>query len=360
MLSSGTGQQQSPARPPTEAGPVGLTFDNSSSRSSPSSEKPKSPADLTLNSFKRLPKAQKEPETPQSTADTGPSSSTDSFSSAESHTRPGKVKLRDLRKIQEIVALNQDTPPRFPEQDDFLGLSIHILERIIDVDVRNCVIILHERVETGPSLRSLALRLQRELPETVFILVQLSPTSSSNTKSRKYSSQRGAGDAEIYTEILRENRTILVNIIHRDLIGKCHFSPRNIVIFGHCEGGTAALGAAAFWKDMEFGGVISIGGDMPALTPDISTSKAKTPALILSGVLGKINDAALRRIKEYFNHVDFDIRRTSNDGVPEAEDIAILLDFFAHRLRGEEWTKQAVISFGRRLHHYSKALLTSS
>ena len=283
----------------------------------------------------------------------------DSFSSADSHTRPLKKEFRDLRQKQEVVALNQDTPPRFPEQDDFPGLSIHILERIIDVDVRNCVIILHEHAKTGPSLRDLALRLQKELPESVFILAQISPTSSSNINSEIYSHQRGAGDVDLYTGFLRESRTILVDIIHRDLIGKCHFSPRNIVIFGHCQGGAAALGAAALWENIEFGGVVSVGGDMPAPISDVSTSKAKTPALILSVLLGRINEAALRRIREYFKYVEYDIGRISNDGIPEAEDIAILLDFFAHRLRGEEWTKQAVISLGKRLHQFSKPLLIS-
>ena len=283
----------------------------------------------------------------------------DSFSSADSHTRLWKKEFRDLKQKQEVVALNQDTPPRFPEQVDFPGLSIHILERIIDVDVRNCVIILHEHAKTGPSLRNLALRLQKELPESVFILVQPSPTSSSNTNSEIYSHERGAGNVELYTGFLRESLTILMDIIHRDLIGKCHFSPRNIVIFGHCQGGVAALGAANLWEDIEFGGVISVGGDMPAPTPDISTSKAKTPALILSGVLGNSNDAALRRVRECFKYVEYDILRNSNDGIPEAEDIDILLDFFAHRLGGEEWTKQAVISFGKRLKHFFKAHLTS-
>ena len=270
------------------------------------------------------------------------------------------MELRDLRNLQEIVALTQDTPPRFPEQDDFLGLSIHILERVIDVDVRNCIIILHERAETGPSLRRLALRLQRELSESVFILVQPSPTRSSNSNSDTFTQKRGAGDVELYTGDLRESRTLLVDIIHRALIGKCHFSPRNIVIFGHDQGGAAALGAAALWEDIEFGGVISVGGDMPARTSDMPTSKAKTPALILSGKDGTIDDAALRRTREYFKYVEHDNRRISKDGIPDAEDIAILLDFFALRLGSEEWTKQAVISFGRRLNHLPRALLTSS
>ena len=228
------------------------------------------------------------------------------------------------------------------------------------MDIKNCVIILHEQAKSGPSLRSLALRLQKELPESVFILFQPSQTSSSNTNSEMDAQQGGAGDVESYTGFLRESRTILVDIIHRDLIGKCHFSPRNIIIFGHCQGGAAALGAAALWEDIEFGGVISVGGAMPASTPDISTSKAKTSALIFKSVLGNINDAALRRIREYFTYVECDIRPTSNHGIPEGEDIAILLDFFAHRFGGEEWTKQAVISFGRRLHHFSKTLLTST
>ena len=290
---------------------------------------------------------------PNSTASTTLSSSTDSFWSAESFVRQQANEIGDLEREQEGIALDQESTPRFPRQDDFPGLSIDILERTVDVDARNCVIILHDHAQTGPSLRNLALRLQKELPETVFILVQPSHTSSYNTNGGIYTDHDEAGDVSV----LRECCAILVDIIHRDLIGKCHFSPRNIIMFGHCQGGAAALEVAALWGNIEFGGAISVGGAMPASTPDPCTSKARTPVFVLNGVLGKLEDAAIRRIREYFRHVESEIGPVSIVGKSYAEDSATYMDFFAHRLRSEEWAKEAVISFGRRLHRVSNVIL---
>lgn len=254
--------------------------------------------------------------------------------------------FQDLKKNQESVALNPDGPPRFPGWKDFPGLSIKILERVIDVDVRNCVIMLPEHSEAEGSLNRLALRLQKELPENVFILLRALQPEISDKNGKRYFYQAEAEDGGFETGFLKKSYTILVDVIKNGLIAKCHFSPRKITILGHRKGGTVALAAAASWDEIELGGVISIGGTMPAFTT--STIKAKTLALVLSGAQGNINEAALRRIKEHFTDVEYDIRRPSNDDIPEAENIGVLLDFFAHRLRGEEWTKQAIISFGMR------------
>lgn len=266
--------------------------------------------------------------------------------------------FQDLKRKLEGVTLNPDGLPRFPGRNDFPGLSIKILERVIDVDVKNCVIILHEHSKAEPSLHSLALRLQKELPESVFLFLRASQPSLFGRNGQNHTPEAEAENGGGETGFLKETDTILVDVIKNGLTAKCHFPPRNIIIFGHCRGGTTALAAAASWDEIELGGVISVGGTMPTITT--STIKAKTPALILSGALGKVNDAALRQIKDHFTYVESDIRRQSSDDIPEAEDIRILLDFFAHRLRGEEWTKQAVISFGRRLQQISGTTLTST
>ena len=310
-------------------------------------------ADTARSNLKRLSEAQQEPETPTWTVATRFSSSTDSVSNTASPAGPSERVFQDLKKKQEGVALNPDDPPRFPERDDFPGLPMRILDRVIDVDVRNCVIMLHEYSKAEISLYSLALRLQKELPESVFLLLR-TLQQRSDKNSKRYAYQAEAEDEGL------DSRTILVDVIKNGLIDKCRFSPRHIIIFGHCQGGTAALAAAALWEEIEFGGVISIGGTMSAVIPQTSTIKAKTPVLILSGALGNINETALGKIREYFTYVEPDIRRKSNDDLPEAEDIGILLDFFAYRLRGEEWTKQAVISFGKYLHYISDAALTST
>ena len=257
--------------------------------------------------------------------------------------------VRDLTKEQEDVNLNPDGPPRFPNDIDFPGLTLKILEPTIDVDIRDCVIILYDHSK-AELLHNLAKRLQRKLPEIAFIELQVFQTRSSETDGTRYAYRGEAEDIEFDTAFLKEGHTILVDVIKNGLVAKCHFSPRNIIILGHSQGGTTALVAAASWEGIEFGGVISVGGAMPAFMRRTATSKAKTPALILSGVHGEINDTALEQIREHFIHVEHEILRSTNDDVSEAEDIGVLLAFFAHRLNSEEWTKQAVISLGEGLH----------
>ncbi|KAM0794622.1 acyl transferase/acyl hydrolase/lysophospholipase [Usnea florida] len=295
--------------------------------------------------FKHSSEAQQEPQTPSSSTATSSSSSTETNTTAAARVKPPGRVLQNVKKEQEDIGLNAGGLPRFPSRKDFSGLPIKILERVIDVDVKNCVIMMHDKIKAEPPLYELALRLQRVLPESVFLLLGTLQASSSNGKGRNLTDLREVDDSEDDRGFPRQSRTILLDVIKHNLIGKFRFSPRNIIILGHRQGGTDALAAVALWENIEFGGVISIGGTMPALNPLNPIIKAKTPALIIGGELGGIKESDLPQIREHFTDVESDFRRTSNDDLPEAEDIGILLEFFAHRLRGEEWTKQAVISF---------------
>ena len=304
--------------------------------------------------------AQQGPQTPTSSTATSSFSSTETNTTAAGPVRPPGRVLQDLKKEQEDVGLNAGGLPRFPSRKAFSGLPIKILERVIDEDVKNCVIMMHDKTKAEPSLHKLALRLQKVLPESVFLLLGALQASSSDEKGRNLNDLREANDSEDDRGFPRQSSTILLDVIKHNLIDKFRFSPRNIIILGHRQGGTDALAAVALWENIEFGGVISIGGTMPAFNPLNPIIKAKTPALIIGGELGGIKESDLRQIREHFTYVESDIRRTSNDDIPEAEHIEILLEFFAHRLRGEEWTKQAVISFGKFLHDVSNTALTST
>ncbi len=310
------------------------------------SKKPENPTNTAHSVQERLSEASKEPGTPTSTAATSSSSSRNSFSRAASPETPAEKIFRDLKKEQEGLTLDPDSPPRFPKGIGFPGLTSKILNPIIDVDIRACVIILYDHSK-AKLLHNLAYRLQRKLPDIAFILLRAFQTRSSETDGIRYAYRGEAEDTEFDTDFLKEGHTILVDVIKNGLVAKCHFSPRNIIILGHSQGGTTALVAAASWEGTEFGGVISVGGAMPAFTRRMPASKAKTPALILIGVHGNI---ALEQIREHFIHVEYNNLRSTNDDVFEAEDIGVLLTFFAHRLNSEEWTKQAVISLGKDLH----------
>ena len=251
--------------------------------------------------------------------------------------------LEDLRQIQDDIPVKFDDPPRFPERADFPpSLSMKILDYDPDVRVEHCIILLHDYANTEAALQSLALRLFKRYAETAFILLR-GPRAISFGNSGYYWAD---SEAESDGSFMNTTRLILLDIVKDGLITRCHFHPRNIVILGHCQGGMAALAATASWNNIEFGGVVSIGGPMPAYVRSPSV-KVKTSALVLGGGLGNVTATALQQIEESFAFADSEIQPGGHDTIPESpNDIRPLLEFFAHRLRREEWTKQAVICFG--------------
>lgn len=215
-----------------------------------------------------------------------------------------------------------------------------ILDPIIDVPIKYCVVMLHRRGENEDSLETLALRLQQEQKDSAFLLLRgLRPTFGGYGWT-----DPGPGEDKLF---LNTSRMVLLDIVNDGLMARCHFQPREIIILGHCQGGMAALAIAASWQQIEFGGAISIGGPLPAYTQLSRSVKAKTPALILGGTLGDVTATALQDICDNFTYVDSSLRPSALDEIPDAAGIRPLLEFFAHRLRREEWMKQAVISFGR-------------
>ena len=71
-------------------------------------------------------------------------------------------------------------------------------------------------------------------------------------------------------------------VVNGALFEKCRYQPRDVMILGFGQGGMAALQLAASKPGMEFGGVIAIGGRLPASSSSAG-GKAKTPVLVLGG-----------------------------------------------------------------------------
>ena len=75
------------------------------------------------------------------------------------------------------------------------------------------------------------------------------------------------------TEILKDD-------FIQTLTQKCGYTPREIMFFGLGQGAMAALAIAASMPD-ELGGIVSIGGPLPA--SDASPKDVETPLLVLGG-----------------------------------------------------------------------------
>ena len=138
-----------------------------------------------------------------------------------------------------------------------------------------------------------------------------------------------------------------LEVVTAVLIKTCGFRARDIAIVGHNQGGTAALAVAAACWETKFGGVVSIGGPLPTDFPD--GIKSSTHVLLLGGKLGDISPTEGARIQKSFSGTTDALKTydlpTEGDDYNDIKDEE-LREFLAHQLRREEWTKEAVITFG--------------
>ena len=255
-----------------------------------------------------------------------------------------KRQCEELRKKQEELKINIDGPSRAPVQADFpRALSMKIVNPVQPVE--SCIILLHNLANNEASLEEHVQTLKGEQPESAFILLRgLQPIEPGNS-GYHWADANGTVDEGF----INTSRVILGDIIQDGLMAKCGFQPRDIVVLGHGQGGMAALAATACWNCIEFGGVVSFGGPMPGYVQLPLNVKAKTPALIYGVARGDITPTALQQIQTNFSFTDHYIPASEHDTVPLSdEEMAPLLEFFAHRLRREEWRRQAVISLGKK------------
>ena len=245
-----------------------------------------------------------------------------------------------VKKLEEGLLINIDDTPRLPNREDFpQSLNVRILETTGE-PVEHCIILLHDIAKDKDQLLQLAKSLQKDHAQSAFILLQ-GPFALGD-HGYHWADPKHEGDESF----IHASKIILECVITDVLVNKCNFQPQRIVILGRGQGGTAALAVAASWTETEFGGVVSIGGPLPAYIQRNRSSKAKTPALILRDSLIDNEDVALQEIEATFIYSDNDILADEPVSA-SSKHLKPFLRFLAHRLRQEEWTKQAVISFGR-------------
>ncbi len=256
-----------------------------------------------------------------------------------------KRKCEEMRKRQEELQINIDGPSRSPQRADFPPtLYMKIINPIEPVE--SCVILMHDFADNEAFFESYVQNLQRKQPESVFILLRgLQPVRPGRHRYH-WADANGTVDEGF----INTTKVVLKDMIQDGLMAKCGFQPRDVVILGHGQGGTAALATTACWNNVEFGGVVSFGGLMPEYVQLPSNTKAKTPALIYTDTRRDITPAALKQIQETYSFTDHHTPPSGHGAVLSDIEMAPLLAFFSHRLRREEWKRQAVITFGKTLH----------
>lgn len=138
--------------------------------------------------------------------------------------------------------------------------------------------------------------------------------------------------------------SVLNGIVIKALREKCGFESRNVLFLGFGQGGMAALHAASLEKE-EFGGVISIGGRLPASSSSSGSSKCKTPIVLCGGSRSsQVTRSAVDAVKARFTDVEYVKWEKPDDSMPRnREEMLPLMKFLARRLRSRAGVPEGAV-----------------
>ncbi|KAE8449128.1 hypothetical protein EG329_008512 [Mollisiaceae sp. DMI_Dod_QoI] len=237
----------------------------------------------------------------------------------------------------------------FPEIQDSLSWKIRTYRNDTSQSIiQSIIIVLHDHGGDHDSVKPLA-KNHIAHPQTAFLCLggisRLHPVQGQNGGLNWADEPNG-------NTYHRAVRLILEHVIGKVLVETCNFSPKNIAILGHGQGGSVALAIASIWDTTRFGGIITIDGAPPKYITSPRAARNPTPALLIGGELGTITRSAEQKTRDLFIYVDKSLRPGAVAipvdllFQPEGSDeIDTIKDFLAHSLRQEEWETQTVLTF---------------
>lgn len=131
-------------------------------------------------------------------------------------------------------------------------------------------------------------------------------------------------------------KLVLDSVIQDILIDKCGYKAREIIVFGFGQGGMLALRLAKEMGDSELGGVVSLGGALPAsVTPATVGKKSKTPIIVCKARNNStVKDRDIKRLGDSFEFFELKEWNKNGDGMPASrEEMLPIMRFLAKRLR---------------------------
>ncbi|KAH7412479.1 Phospholipase/carboxylesterase/thioesterase [Cadophora sp. MPI-SDFR-AT-0126] len=242
-------------------------------------------------------------------------------------------------------------PSRLPTKSDFpQNLTLDIIPPPSGNSV-NVLILLHGLGDTQSSFSTLGKNLN--LPETACISIRgLNPIPPIFTGSETPAFHWGddvlvdENKGEIDPDAgFKTVESVLGGIVLKALTEKCRFEPRNILFLGFGQGGMAALHLVSSEKD-EFGGVISIGGRLPASSSASSaSSKCKTPVMLCGGSRSsQVTRSAVDAVKARFTDVEYVKWEKPDDSMPRnREEMLPLMRFLARRLKSRAGVPEGAV-----------------
>lgn len=229
-------------------------------------------------------------------------------------------------------------PGRLPTTNDGIPGIFSVVPPPKGQPATNVLILLHGLGDTHASFKTFGERLQ--LPETVCVSLRGTARMPFDFDGAHWGddivfNDEGTIDAD--TGFAKSTTIVLHDLIRKILVEKCGYRLREILVFGFGQGGMLALNVAAdLGSDEELGGVVSIGGALPAgaSTPDVG-AKSKTPVLICHGYRqSSITDVHIDKLKDVFAFMEDTEWRKSGDAMPASRDEMLpIMQFWARRLR---------------------------
>jgi len=169
----------------------------------------------------------------------------------------------------------------------------------------------------------------------------------------------------------KQSTQLLQGVVLTALVEKCGYRLREIVFFGFGQGGMAALNAAGTTygqhnrsiakktsvklhesakpeSSAELGGVVSIGGPLPAEAPASIDPKCKTPVLVCAGSdASLVTSGSETKLRHCFDHVEIKRYRKPGDSMPSNRDEMMpIVQFFARRLRSTKGVPKGSVDVG--------------
>lgn len=204
----------------------------------------------------------------------------------------------------------------------------------------NVLILLHGLGDTEASFSALGRQLC--LPETTCISLQALTPLPFELGGFHWGDDivfdQTSGEMDIDTGFTKSVSLIQKDVISDVLIAKCGYKPRNIILFGFGQGAMAALAVAESLPE-ELGGVISVGGSLPAMSVNPSTPKtSQTPVLLLGGSSStKITRTAVETLQKVFKNTEYYKWDKLGDSMPRnREEMLPIMRFFARRLQSRQ------------------------
>lgn len=125
------------------------------------------------------------------------------------------------------------------------------------------------------------------------------------------------------------------------LIEKCGYKARNILFYGFGQGGMLPLALAVEKGGEEFGGIVSIGGRLPAG----SKGKSRTPVLVCGGSRStQVTRSAVDGLKGAFGEVEYVKWDKYEDSMPRSrEEMLPIMKFLARRLQSRAGVPEGAV-----------------